>query len=110
MSLFGARAAADAAVAFEHRDLHAGAREISGERQSVVAGADDNPVEIRHAAPGPDALSRICARRKPTMAPANATTHIDLACVCGAHKKMPRQKMPGQCSRTLVRENDVRQF
>jgi len=38
----------------------------------------------------------------------NATT--ELRPRRGAHKKMPRQKVPGQCSRTLVRENDVRQF
>jgi hypothetical protein len=33
----------------------------------------------------------------------------DISSVLGAHKKMPRREVPGQYSRTLVRENDVRQ-
>jgi hypothetical protein len=41
-------AAADLRVAFEHRDVQAGARQIGGKRQPVVAGADDDPVVRPH--------------------------------------------------------------
>ena len=50
-ALFGARSAADAAIALEHGDAHAGAREISGERQTIVTSPDHHAIEIRHVAP-----------------------------------------------------------
>ena len=54
----GAAAAAEARIALEHRDLQPGARQISGQRQAVVAGADDHPVETCHAVPRPDVRLR----------------------------------------------------
>ena len=50
-ALFGARAAADPAVALEHGDTQTGAGKIGGERQAVVTGSDNDAVEIRHGAP-----------------------------------------------------------
>ena len=46
---FGACAAADTRVAFKHGDPHAGTRQIGGKRQAVMAGADYDTIEIRHA-------------------------------------------------------------
>ena len=57
-AFFGARPAADAAVSFEHGDPHAGTRKISGERQPVVACANHDAVEIRHAVPRPRSATR----------------------------------------------------
>jgi len=48
---FGAAAAADAAIALEHRDLESGACQIGGGGHTFMAGADDNAVEIHAALP-----------------------------------------------------------
>src|SRR5262249_15108175 len=46
--ILGARAATDAAVAFEHGDAHSGSRQIGCKRQSVVTCADHDAVETCH--------------------------------------------------------------
>src|SRR5262245_64642953 len=47
----GGAAAADAVVALEHGHAQAGARKVSGKRQAIVTGADDNSVELGHLQP-----------------------------------------------------------
>src|SRR5215471_6356177 len=59
-TFLGARPAADASVAFEHGDAHAGTHKISGEGQAVVARANHNAVEICHVAP----LCKQCATQR----------------------------------------------
>ena len=54
------RRAADVRAALEHQHLEAGAREIAGRHQAVVAGADDDRVEprlVRHATAGAQAVT-----------------------------------------------------
>ncbi len=82
----GAAAAADNGIALEHRDLHAGMRQISSERQTVVAGADDNSIETRHAIPGQTLARSRCG--KPTMPAVSRQRTDDIVCV-SAQKNAP---------------------
>ena len=49
MELLGHRRAADDAAPLQHRDLQAGAGEIEGADEAVVAAADDDDVPLVHA-------------------------------------------------------------
>ena len=61
-ALLGAAAAADAIVRLDHGDLHAGAREISGGRQTVVTGTDHHSVIDCHVCPRARGLSAAVAK------------------------------------------------
>ena len=92
-ALFRAGAAADPAVALEHGDAQAGAREIGGHRQAVVTGSDNDSVEIRHGAPTNLPQCRWCS--VVPVAQSNNLSKIVLAKGSRAQKKWPRQMRRG---------------